>query len=175
MQRPIDFSKVVPTHELSGEDAESDRLLEEMIERGRAYLSDFDWCGEIVESYVGDIAIGGVVAVLLFKIVPTRKGVDEWVWVIVGDLPPAYITLDVAPNPACALDGYVGALREWVDAVKEGRSVEGLIPVETQDGSAVLEPRLDVANALENRLDSVDSEVLANYEDDLRATRKPTP
>ena len=170
---PIDFTKVVPIAEFSGEDAEDDALLKEMAERGRAYLSSFGWCGEIVDGYMGDIAVGGVVAVLLFKIVPARDGVDDWVWVIVGDLPPAYITVDDAPNPACALDGYIGAMQEWIAAVKSGKSVEGLIPVETSAGDASLEPTPETADRLERRLRFLDEEILESRQSDLGEAHDP--
>ena len=45
----------VPLAEFPGEDPEDDVLVSEMAERGRAYLSSFEWCGEIIETYVGDM------------------------------------------------------------------------------------------------------------------------
>jgi hypothetical protein len=42
------------------------------------------------------------VVVFLFEIIPSREDVDDKVWLIVGDLPPAYITAEDAPNPAAA-------------------------------------------------------------------------
>lgn len=53
---------------------------------------------------------------------------DEWIWILVGDLPPAYITCEESPNPASALDAYIGAMDEWVNAAKNGISTNGLIP-----------------------------------------------
>jgi hypothetical protein len=50
------------------------------------------------------------VAVLLVKITPTREDVDEWLWVVVGDLPPAYLVADDAPGPAAALRAYISSV-----------------------------------------------------------------
>ena len=72
---------------------------------------------------------------------------DEWVWVIVGEVPPAYITIDDAPNPACAVDGYIGAMREWAAAVRSGESTDGLVPAETRGGGASLERTPETADA----------------------------
>ncbi|TPI47412.1 hypothetical protein FJW05_10520 [Mesorhizobium sp. B2-9-1] len=49
--------------------------------------------------------------------------------VIVGDVPPTYIPADDAATPFEALDGYIGALEEWVKAARQGKSVAKLIPV----------------------------------------------
>jgi len=108
---------------MKGEDEEETTQLKEMLRQATSYLMSFSWCSGIRESYIG-IGIGGVVAAFLFRIQPSREDVDEWVWIIVGDLPAAYITAENAPNPATALDGYIGAMQEWVDAVKQGKSVK---------------------------------------------------
>jgi len=96
----------------------------------------------------------------LTRIEPARDGIDEWVWVIVGDVPPAYITAEDAPNPACALDGYIGAMDGWVRAVLTGGSVDGLIPVNVS-------PSPENAKRLEARLRFLDGEILARYKNDL--------
>jgi hypothetical protein len=168
----IDFSKVVPCERFVGDDAEDTELIAEMVKRARAYLGSFAWCRAIDECYIGDIAVGGVVAVTLFKIAPDRPGVDEWVWVIVGDLPPAYITTEEAPNAACALDGYIGAMQAWVEAVKTDRSVEDLIPVQTASGEASLDPTPEVVEMIEWRLSFLDREILSYHSEDLEATRE---
>lgn len=69
---------------------------------------------------------------------------DSWVWVIVGDVPPAYITCEDAKNPYEALDAYMGAMEEWVRAAQTGESVADLIPVNvpaTPANAAMLDRR----------------------------------
>jgi hypothetical protein len=67
--------------------------------------------------------------IFLFEITSEREDVDSWVWVIVGDIPPAYITCEDARNPYEALDAYMGAMEEWVRVAQTGESVLDLIPV----------------------------------------------
>lgn len=169
MPPQIDFTKLVPCAEFAGEDAEDDALLKVMIERGRSYLSSFDWCREVVECHVGDIAIGGVVVVLLLKIEPAHEDVDEWLWVIIGDLPPAYLVTDDAPNPAAALDGYVGEMERWVAAVKAGDPLDNVIPVETSGDAEPLEPTPELANEVARRLRFLEEEILRHHAEDLEA------
>lgn len=154
-----DLSKVtrITTALLVEAGAEIDSYLRD----AKNYLSYYDWCKEIREEYVG-LFVPGIVGVFLFRISPGRPEVDEWLWVIVGDLPPTYLTCDKCPNPATALDGYIGAMSEWVDAASSGMSVAELIPV---DVPATPEN----ADLLRKRLDYLDQRVLVDYQEDLRA------
>lgn len=155
---PVDLSKVVPTATMTGEAEDETGLLREMRDEAVRYVTSFGWCRLIVDSYFG-LGVGGVVAVFLFRIEP-GEDVDEWVWVIVGDVPPAYITVEDAPNPATALDAYIGAMQEWVDAARAGGSVADLIPVNVP-------PTVENAERLGRRLRFIDEEILSQYADDL--------
>jgi hypothetical protein len=130
-----------------------------MHKEARSFLESFKWCTAVLDEYLG-MAYPGIVGVFLFRIAPAREGVDEWVWVIVGDLPPAYITCEESPNPACALDAYIGAMNEWVVAASSGGSVDELIPVN-------VEPSKENAERLGLRLKFIDDKILSNFKNDL--------
>ncbi|MGZ8695233.1 MAG: hypothetical protein ACXWYS_07320 [Gaiellaceae bacterium] len=159
MPLPVDLTRLTPSNELRGEDGEDHELVQEMLQRAYAYLSAFSWCRAIRECYAGDVAIGKVVLVLLFRIDPAHEGVDDWLWVVVGDLPPAYLVTDEAPTASEALRGYVHEMRRWIEAVKHGEPVDQLIPVETFGGDA-LEPTPEIVDLLERRLDYFENELL---------------
>ncbi|NIJ19851.1 hypothetical protein FHS95_001520 [Sphingomonas naasensis] len=92
----------------------------------------------------------GIFSIFLFEIEPGRDDVDHWAWDIVGDILPAYITCKDARNPYEALDGYIGAMEEWVQAAREGASVADLIPVNvpaTPANAALLDSRLKFLDA----------------------------
>lgn len=134
--------------------------VEKMYKDACQYLTFYNWCGEITESYVG-MHFEGIIGIFLFQFVPNREDVDEWVWVIVGDLPPTYLTVDECPNPGAALDGYIGAMEEWVAAVEKGNSVAELIPVNVPATP-------ENAIKLRSRLEFLDKKILSKYyEDDL--------
>lgn len=112
--------------------------------QAQQYLSAHRWVAGIEKEYLG-AALHGIVYIFLFKIRPAQAGVDSWLWVIVGDLPPAYLTCDECKTPSEALDGYIGAMEEWVAAVRAGRSVAELIPVNvpaTPENAEMLGSRL---------------------------------
>lgn len=156
----VDMSKVTPAALMQGEDEEETAALRELLDEATAYLKRFTWHRGIKAAYLG-IGVGKILGVFLFEIVPAREGGDDKMWIIVGDLPPAYITTDDAPNPATALDGYIGAMEEWVAAAREGRGVEGIIPVNVP-------PTAENADRLESRLRFLDERILSDYADDLR-------
>lgn len=155
----IDFSKVRPVTEMVGEDEEETELLKAHLSEAANYVKGQKWCSGIVESYFG-IGIGGVVAVFLFKIHPSAPEVDDYVWAVVGDIPPLYLTVEDCPNPACALDGYIGALEQWADAAIEQKDVSGLPPVSAP-------PSVENGRSLKKRLQFLDREVLSQYRGDL--------
>jgi hypothetical protein len=118
--------------------------LEQALREAREFITFYSWVSGIKQEYLG-FALEGVLFQFLFEISPARADVDKWLWVFVGDVPPAYITCEDARTPYEALDAYVGALEEWVNTAKMGQSVAHLIPVNvpaTPDNAALLERRL---------------------------------
>jgi hypothetical protein len=108
------------------------------------YLRAFAWRQSVEERYFG-AGIGGIVAILLFGIVPDRARVDEWLWVVVGDLPSAYLVTDDCKLPSEALEGYIAEMRKWVRLAKAGRTSPAVIPVNvpaTAEWAKELEGRL---------------------------------
>lgn len=120
------------------------------------YLEGFAWNDGISETYIGYV-LREKLGVFLFKINKSRKSADEWVWVIVGDIPPAYITTDQCKTPSEAIDGYIGAMDEWVEAAFKGQNVENLIPVN-------VEPKIENAKRLQSRLKFIDEAILPKIE-----------
>jgi len=139
-----DLTSVVPIAEMRGENDEETRGLARMFQEAQEFLSSFTWCQRVEESFFG-FGYAAIVAVFLFRIVPARPGVDDWLWVVVGDLPSAYLVTEGNLTPDLAVDGYICEMSKWVEAAKEGRPVDHLIPVNvpaTQENAEALEERL---------------------------------
>jgi len=154
-----DLSKVVPVSSMQGDSAEDTELLQSMLQEARDYVSGHAWCNDIKSEYFG-FGVGGIAAVFLFEISPARSGVDNHVWAVVGDIPPLYITVDDAPNPACAMDAYIGAMEQWAAAAAAGDSMEGLPPVNAPANR-------ENAEALKKRLKFLDAEFVEPRRADL--------
>ncbi|MGA7241147.1 MAG: hypothetical protein WBY44_36030 [Bryobacteraceae bacterium] len=125
---PIDISKMMPVESIQGEDAEDTNLLKQMAAEARNFVSSQKWCDHIDGLHLA-YGVGGVVGVFLVQITPRSDNVDNCLWVIVGDLPPAYIVTEDNPTAAEALDSYCSEMEAWVEAANEGASVDELIPV----------------------------------------------
>jgi hypothetical protein len=144
-QTLIERFGVSPVETMGGGDAEEQALLEPMLLEARRYLEGFPWCGGIKAAYFG-MGCGGIFAIFLFDTGNAAQPDGQLFWIVVGDLPPAYLIADErTANPEDALDWYIRLMGAWVDAVEQGRPVTGLIPVNvppTAEYAAMLASRL---------------------------------
>jgi len=109
------------------------------------FLSAFHWCGSVKESFLA-FDCGYVLGIFLFRIEPRLLGVDDTLWVVVGDLPSAYLVCDDAPDWHRALQCYVREMWRWVTAVRSGSGLDDIIPVgvsSTPEHADMLATRLE--------------------------------
>jgi hypothetical protein len=134
----LDLSTMRPIEQL-----ESPAVLK-LADEAQRFLTQQRWCKNITAGHLA-WALTPPVAVFYFRVIPVRPEIDSELWVIVGDLPPAYIVCDNATNWQEALDAYGVEMQKWVDAVRAGNSVDNLIPVNvprTNEYADMLESRI---------------------------------
>jgi hypothetical protein len=142
---PINVDTMKPVDSIEGEDAADTKLLRQMATEAHDFICSQEWCERIDHEYLA-YGIGGVVAVFLVLITPRSENIDKCLWVIVGDLPPAYIVVEDNLTAPDALDAYCSEMESWVEAAKKGDSTEDLIPVNvpaTPESARELEGRLE--------------------------------
>jgi hypothetical protein len=127
MSKGVDISRVLPISQMRGEDEEETAELRSMLERADQYVRSMKWCAGVRTRFFG-AGVGGVVAVFLFQLDPEGQA-DEWIWVIEGDLPTAYLVTDEAPDPVSALTIYCDLMEDWVAAVRSKQSMDEVFPV----------------------------------------------
>jgi len=147
----VDLQKLTPAEQIGGEDAEETAQLKAMLRDATDYLRSFRWCPPIDRIYLGR-GVGGVVAVFLFHFSNPIQDNDEWLWVVVGDLPTAYLVLDQAGDPASALEMYCQLMDQWAKAVLEGRSLEDAFPVTAEPTPENAKSVLKRVNFIRTRL-----------------------
>jgi hypothetical protein len=103
---------LVPSHSILGDDEEDTILLRKMSSDARQYICRFSWCEAVLESYFGG-GVGGIFAVFFFHI--RSRHVDPWMWIIVGDIPPAYLPLSDCASPREVFTTYVHGVSRWVE------------------------------------------------------------
>jgi hypothetical protein len=112
--------------------------------RAQTFLLSHSWCRKIEKGYLA-WAIAGVIGIFLFRLKSNHRGADSTLWVVVGDIPPAYLVCDDAENWQQALEVYTYEMSRWVRAVRAKRSVKHMIPVNvppTQEHAKMLADRL---------------------------------
>lgn len=118
--------------------------LSALEEAAANFIRSFAWSGELLAMYDG-FQEPRILGLFLVHLRPSQPHVDEWLWVVVGDLPPAYLVADDNPTWQQAIAGYIDEMQRWVDAAKAGAPVDDLIPVNTPptpEYAAMLESRL---------------------------------
>jgi hypothetical protein len=112
---------VVPVHSMTGDDEQDTLLLGEMSLKAAAYIRSFSWCENVLSSFFGG-GVGGVFAVFLFNIRPARSEVSPWIWIVVGDIPSAYLPIEDAKTPAKVFKIYLLGMTKWVELARHGRT-----------------------------------------------------
>jgi hypothetical protein len=140
---------------IKGDSDEDTVLLQSMAINARKYLSNFNWCPQIKTIYFAD-GIGGVIAVFLVELDNDIDLNDKFLWVIVGDLPSAYLVTDDIQNPRQALISYCEIMNDWIKAVMSNKGIENTFPVP-------IEPTKVNAQFLANRLAYVRENILPSF------------
>jgi hypothetical protein len=138
--------------EISGDDADDTKLLRSMAVSARDYITSFKWCPPISDCYLAS-GVGSVVALFLFKFAYKIQDSDNQLWVVVGDLPSAYLVVDADDSPQQAMDRYCELMEEWIAAVRDSASLETVFPVSAA-------PTVENAELLEKRIAFLVAEIL---------------
>jgi hypothetical protein len=133
-----------------------------LADEAGTFLAGQPWCDRIGTGWLS-FAIPGVLGIFLFEVVGRTDNVPPTVWVVVGDLPSAYIVQSADAGWQDVLAGYVFEMRRWVTAVESSSSVSELIPV----GVA---PTHEHAKTLASRLDFIQSDLLDQPADSIEGT-----
>ena len=102
----VDEAALVPVESIFGEDEDETRRLLLLHDRAVAYITSFAWSGKVCSIRFG-FGVGDIVGVFLVELEPASPKVDRFLWIVVGDLPSAYLVTDVSPNAAAALSAYI--------------------------------------------------------------------
>ena len=154
---PVRF--VLPIEQMQGGTAEDTEMLRSMAADATKFISSFSWCESIEATYFG-AGVGGIVAIFFFVIRPNPPGSkDRALWVVVGDLPSAYLVIDFTRTPSEALRNYIYEMKRWVELARKGRSYRGVIPVNVP-------PTPKWAKELGGRLKFLEQNVVPRFHED---------
>ena len=119
----------------------------------RSYIEDFDWCVSTKKCwYDQGFGIYQKIGIFLFEIEPLNENVDDFIWVIVGDLPSVYLDKSILTGQE-ALEKYCELMQEWIDNVKNGASLDDCYPIPA-------DPTIENAELLSSRIAFIRRELL---------------
>lgn len=153
------MKQMMSLEELKNSDLEDVDLLLQLADEAVLFVKSQSWCKNIIKIFF-DRGWGDMVAVFFVLIEPNGYNVDDSIWVIVGDLPPAYFDPINCKNGAQALAFYVDCMQEWVSRVYSEESIDDVISVNVP-------PEKKYAQMLESRLNIIKDEILIEYQDEL--------
>jgi hypothetical protein len=81
--------------------------------------------------YDKDYGIYEKLGIFLFEIEPLNDTVDDFIWVIVGDVPSVYLDKTISSGKD-ALERYCELMEEWADHVKNNKSLDECYPVDAE-------------------------------------------
>ena len=138
----------------------------DLAQEATDFLKWHFWCKSVNQGYLVR-GWDGILAIFYFEIQPDSTNVDDTLWVIVGDIPPAYIDPVSCSNGIMALEDYLYAMQEWVDAVKSGNPVDDLIPVYRRHSLLRVPATVEFAEMLESRLGFIREKIVSNYKQEM--------
>jgi hypothetical protein len=154
-------SELQPTHGIVGEDEQDTLLLQRATDEATRYITSFLWCERVLDSYFAG-GVAGIFAIFFFHIRPGRPGVDPWIWIVVGDIPNAYLSISDCESAQEVFATYMGGMRRWVELARENKSgtaEQGVPPVNVP-------PTPEWAETLNKKLEGLDSLIRPLFEND---------
>lgn len=130
-----------------------------LARRAVQFLASHRWCRAVRGGWLAH-GWEGALGLFLFEIDPEPGHAHSTVWVIAGDLPPAWLACVDRDDALTALETYIFEMRRWVLAVRAGGSTADLLPVCYADSSSPVPPTLDYAALLAKRLEHVETKLL---------------
>lgn len=124
-----------------------------LYEEAHDFLESFSWCTAVKKVwYDKDFGIYEKLGIFLFEIEPVDDTVDDFIWVVMGDLPTVYLDKSITSGKD-ALERYCELMEEWADHVINNTSLEECYPVDA-------EPTVENAGLLNTRIAFIRKELL---------------
>ncbi|CAL4867132.1 hypothetical protein MMA231_01383 [Asticcacaulis sp. MM231] len=124
----MDISAFQPIEAITADTPEEADRLRGLAVEALDYIQSFVWCPPLRQVLLA-YGIDGVIGLFLVRFAEPAGGVDDALWVVSGDVPPAYFVTDEAPTPLEALTTYCDLMDGWVEAVLDDGDLDEAFPV----------------------------------------------
>jgi hypothetical protein len=134
--------------------AEVERLAA-LRDDARRFLESLRWTPPITELILA-FGVAPIAALFLARFergIEGKGNGDTEVWVMVGDLPPAYFVVDECLQAGDALEVYCELMEDWADNVIAGADLSTSYPIS-------VEPTIEHAHMLKGRIEFIREELI---------------
>lgn len=121
------------------------------------YLLSFYWCKKIKESFLC-ANLGRVFCIFVFEIENSASLEDDFLWVIVGDIPSMYLDFFGENTTAAVTRNYIELAQDWIDHIRKGQSVNECYPFNA-------EPTIELAELLDKKISFMRDTLVHHMED----------
>ena len=142
--------------DIVGDDDADTATLRALAMTAEGYIQSFSWCPPIKDMYFA-YGVGGIVAVFIVEFLQKIQGHDEELWVVVGDVPSAYLVVEPMDDEAQALERYCELMDQWITAVRNADDLSKVFPVSA-------EPTVKHADMLRSRIELLRSALIPRIE-----------
>lgn len=106
------LDSLIDAEDLCGISSYESSVLQRYRQRARRFLQSFAWCSELRGERFAAGAAG--IAGLFAMEVLVKGAAREWLWVIAGELPSAYVPISEAPSTRAAMTSYCAMIERWI-------------------------------------------------------------
>jgi hypothetical protein len=146
-------------HEIGHFDESDNNCRVSLVNEGYQFLTRHSWCLSVRHSYLCELW-EGILAILYFEIEPASTDIDDSVWIIAGDISPAYIDVAICQTVRDALEAYIDVLQDWIDAVLKEESVSEMMPLYVRYSMNRIPATPEYANLLQYRVKYIRDKLL---------------
>ena len=99
-----------------------------LAKKASAYLYSHIWCNKIEKQWL--VANWeNLFAIFFFKITTNTKDTNEYVWLVVGDLPSICIDVESATNEQEVVKAYITIMEDWIKCVHNKGDIKKCYPI----------------------------------------------
>jgi hypothetical protein len=128
-----------------------------MHQKASLYIKGFRWCREVKDSTLY-LNLGSTLCVFLVEIDNIASNEDNFLWIMVGDIPSMYLDVYGAKTTIEVLSRYNALAKDWIFNVEHKLSVDDCYPFDT-------ESTIKMAYMLKKRVDFVEKTIIPNIDE----------
>lgn len=128
-----------------------------MNDQASVYIEGFRWCKEVRDSFLY-LNLGSTLCIFLFEIENSASSEDNFLWIMVGDIPAMYLDIYGSKTTIEVLRRYNALAKDWISNVGRGLSVDDCYPFSA-------EPTMEMADMLKKRVDFIEKTIIPNIDE----------